>query len=585
MTLSEPFRLLEESARQRCPAPLQGFGCTLIFSVSDGKQRARVCHASAPSFDEAWQRGEQDIRSLMHAEKLAGEHLRADWVESSSRLAWGEFQRLLSSVKRTYFRFGIAFDEKHRHVLTEMECHANAIFYGSASEARGRFNERNFTAYAAQRFKDAPCLPSLPDDPVWAVTTAGVYLGPDAAVHALPGLLPKSHGLVSRGLYAGHREVPRLDPGLLRSLVGSASRWLARQIQPDGRFIYGYFPCFDRRIAAYNSLRHASSLYALLDVIPFTGDNSLLEPAARGLACLARDMIRVYEPRQGQRAAFLLEEDSKEIKLGGNGVALLAFAKYRELTGSEEYDELLSLLAEGTAFMQTPDSGAFVHVLHSEDLSVKQNFRIIYYDGEAVFGLLRLYAQDKNPRWLCLARKAFEHFLGSKAHLEAHDHWLSYAANEMCAAEGDERYFSFGLNNCMQHLDFILRRETAYPTLLELMMAAQNMLQRVRASGPSRLPATADMDMFRQALHYRAHYLLNGYFWPEMAMFYKNPDRIAGTFFIRHQAFRTRIDDAQHFLSGLAAYGTMLENGDSFWAAPENARSLGSRFAPHVCNE
>ncbi len=585
MDVTERFHRLKAATRLLCPAPLKPSassnlsGYILIFSASDGNQRALTRHASADDFGNTWQTGMRSIKAAMKQEKITGKHLRVDWVESNVRTTWEGLQRLVSSVKRTYFRFGFALDEKCVRLLTEMECHANAVYYGDSSMGEGRFNEKNFAVYAGRRFNGNASLPSSPEDPVWVVGTAGVYMGPeDDDPLPVPGLLPKNFGLVSRGLYAGHREIPRLTPELLRQVVGSAGRWLAEQILPDGKFIYGRFPCFDRPIAAYNSLRHASSLYSLLDIIPFTGDASLLEPVSRSLAFLTENFIREYRPAPGKKAAFLVESDAGEIKLGANGVALLAFAAYRELTGETQYDELMSLLAEGIAFMQNPDTGAFTHVLHSDTLAVKDPFRTIYYDGEAVFGLLRLYKQAPNPRLLSLAQKAFAHFLDSRPHQEAHDHWLSYAANEISALVDDDRYIAFGIANCMPHLDFILRRETAYPTLLELMTAAQKMFLRLKASGSSALD-TVDMDKFKRALHYRAHYLLNGYFWPETTMFFKYPDRVTRAFFIRHQAFRARIDDSQHFLSGLAAYGSMLADGDPFWAAPEDARALGSRFA------
>ncbi len=580
MSFDKRLVLLKEFARRHCrPLPGAAARYVIIFSVSDGVDRAETFHAVAQNFDLAWKSGRRLMRDRMRRARLSGRHLRVDWVESSVPVRWGEFQRLVASVKRTYLRFGFALDEGFTHLLSEMECHANAIYYGGSDKRNGEFNARNFNVYAKRRFGAAPALPDSPETPVQVVGTAGAYCGPDNKIHHQPGPLPANLDIVSQGLYCGHREISKLTPELLRTAVGAASRWLENQIRPDGKFVYGYFPCFGREIAAYNSLRHASSLYSLLDVAPFVGGRSLIRSATRGLAYLANSLIRHYEPEPGKPMAFVVEDSAKEIKLGANGVALLAYAKHRELTGSGEYDRLMGLLAEGIAFMRDPENGHFVHVLDSETLAVKEPFRIIYYDGEAVFSLLRFYGQSEDPRWLTIAREAFEGFLGSEKHQTANDHWLSYAANEIFTHMPDERYLEFGVNNCMPHLDFILSRETSFPTLLELLMAAQKLFAKAGAAGASCLPGPAGMEKFRRAVHYRAHYLLNGYFWPETAMFFKNPDRVAETFFIRHQAFRTRIDDAQHYLSGLAAYGSLLESGDPGWAAPEDARVLGTRYS------
>jgi hypothetical protein len=579
MNLNTRLELLRRHVRQHCPAlPDPSPAYTVIFSVSGGEKRALIRHASADSFDEAWLQGISHIQRAIKREKIVPRHLRADWVESRTEQTWEAFQQLLSTVKRTYFRFGFSLDESHTHLLTEMECHANAIYYGGPKEPHGRFNTGNFAKYAKTRFGEVVPLPASAEQMVWSIGTAGAYMGPDNTIHSLPGLLSPKFGRLTRGLYTGHREIPRLNPVLLREIVLSASRWLAAQILPDGKFVYGYFPCFDKRIPSYNSLRHATSLYSLLDVMDFTGDRSPLNALRRSLQFMADKLVREYEPEPGRRMAFLVEDSAGEIKLGANGAALLAYAKYQELTGDLRYSALMDLLAEGIAWLQNPDSGAFPHVLDSETLAVKEQFRIIYYDGEAVLGLLRRYGQERNPRWLRLAQHAFEYFLGSEKHRTAHDHWLSYAANEICSHVPDERYFRFGIDNCAQILDFILYRETTYPTLLELSMAAQKLFLRAEKLGFSHLLNGIDMNTFMQALHYRAHYLLNGFFWPEMSMFFQSPVTVEGSFFIRHHAFRTRIDDAQHYLSGLAAYGMMLENGDPAWAAPEDARSLGTRF-------
>ena len=223
----------------------------------------------------------------------------------------------------------------------------------------------------------------------------------------------------------------------------------------------------------------------------------------------------------------------------------------------KRYIPLMNAVARGILYLQNAD-GSFTHVLDSSDFSVKQAFRIVYYDGKAVFGLLRLYAITRAPALLNAAERAFSRFI-EKNYWKHHDHWLSYSVNEITCWKPEAKYFDFGINNFLGYLPFVRKRKTAFPTLLELMMAAEAMLRRMENMPEmKKLLARVDKKLFYDALTYRAHYLLNSFFWPETAMFFKKPERISGSFYIRHHAFRTRIDDVEHFISGLAAYQNYL---------------------------
>ena len=92
-------------------------------------------------------------------------------------------------------------------------------------------------------------------------------------------------------------------------------------------------------------------------------------------------------------------------------------------------------------------------------------------------------------------------------------------------------------------------------------MAFEAMLHRIGTEHPQMAHVLQELDVaqFKEAMHHRAHYLLNGFFWPELAMFFRNPSSVVGSFFIRHHAFRVRIDDVEHYLSGFVAYWKMLK--------------------------
>src|SRR5699024_5550897 len=167
--------------------------------------------------------------------------------------------------------------------------------------------------------------------------------------------------------------------------------------------------------------------------------------------------------------ALMVEDRKKnEIKFGTKSTSIIAMAKYMELTNSTKYMKEAQALAKGIIQMKTI-SGGFIHVLSYPSFEIKDLHRIIYYEGEAVFALLRLYALDKQDRWLEEAKKYLDYFI-EKDYWKYHDHWLSYAANEITDYIPEDKYFEFGLKNCQNRLNFIYHRDTTYPTFLELTM-------------------------------------------------------------------------------------------------------------------
>ena len=572
MLFSEQLVRARAVATTRCivlHAPFPAI--TLFFSVSDGKQRAQTIQVSSEAFDQAWTLGVVKLRKLMAKHKLQGRWLRVDWVSEAESLTWKALNARLSGIKRNYFRYGLSLDAGFKYAFMEQELNANAMLYLGKDEPNAALNVENFKAYAASRYGDVKKLDFVADDPVFVLSTCGVFCDSSSAVHELPG----------PGLDCGLRQMQPLAANDVADLVDRGANYLAAQVQKTGRFVYGYFPCFDRLIDHYNALRHASSTYAMVEAWELTHSAVLKKAIDRSINYLTQNLIKDVDLPGGKRAAFLVDTDG-EIKLGGNAVCLLALVKYSEAAETRKFDALMDSLALGIAHMQDPASGKFVHVLSYPDLSVKEAFRIIYYDGEAAFGLMRLYGLTKDPRWLTMVEKAFEYFIEQK-HWQSHDHWLGYCVNELTLYRPEERYFRFGLQNVAEHLDFVLERETTYPTLLELMMAAERMLQRIDGTPAVRhLLSEIDLEKFYRALHYRAHYLLNGHFWPELAMYFKNPARIVNSFFIRHHSFRVRIDDVEHYLSGFVAYYKFLKAGQKAVSAAIQAHALTKPSGPKV---
>ena len=515
---------------------------TLVFAVSDGTARAVTAQGSGADLDAAWDLATAALKKIMARRKLRGRFLRVDWVEKAETWTWDLLRKRLREVKRNYCRKGIALDRSFSRLFLEMEINAQAMLYGGNQVSHCVLNESNFQLAAQQKYGVGTTVDFQGDGEVYILETAGLFCGEDGIVHELYG----------NGRNAGRRKIESLDDETLADIIRNSSDFLARQVDKEGRFVYGYHPCFNRQIPAYNALRHASTTYSMLEAWEKTRQPELLAAIERALDYLTTQFIQDCDDK-----AFVVDTGN-EIKLGANATAILAMTKYSAVLGSDRFTALMEKLALGILHMQAQD-GSFTHVLTWPSLEVKEKLRIVYYEGEAAFALMRLYSLTKDERWIGAVERAFGHFI-EKDYWKHHDHWLSYCTNELTLYRPELRYFRFGIQNFEGYLDFVLQRITTFPTLLELMMAGRKMLDRLKAMPKgAELLVGLDEARFDQALHFRAAYLLNGHFWPEYAMFFRYPDQILGSFFIRHHAFRVRIDDVEHYLSGLVAYAGLLE--------------------------
>jgi hypothetical protein len=515
----------------------------LFGSFGYADKRATVVHVNAFGFDQAWSSLSKKAHSILNHSPTS---IKIDIVIEQRPIEILSFIDLISKTKKNYFRYGISFDKNFQQSFLEQELNGNAIIQISPENKRGYLNEDNIQKYIKLHRPDMKPINFSNIRKLYLFSTIGYYYNGE-----------EFHTLRNDSLNNGRRNTP-LTHDELSDLIQSGQKYLVNLSKANGKFTYGYFACFDKEINYYNMLRHASTLYAMLEVYEFNPTPPAKSAIEKGLAYLMNSAIYVDHKRD---CAFVIDgtSDNQEIKLGANAAAILAFTKYTEVFEESKYLEVCEQLANGILSLQHED-GSFNHVLHYPSLELKERFRIIYYDGEAAFALMRLYKLQKDVRWLKAVEKAFDYFI-KKDYWKNHDHWLSYCTNELTLYRPLKKYFKFGLDNAKGKLSFIYDRRTTYPTFLELTLATYKMVQRIKQSKYASLLDDFDENYLIDTIHKRAEYQRNGFFYPEVAMYYKNPQRIIGSFFIRHHSFRTRIDDVEHYLSGYVAYCHELENG------------------------
>jgi hypothetical protein len=510
----------------------------VFISASPGKRRAETFTGVGNTVETAFDAAKAKVLKKAGNDPAGlPKWIYMAFVTGEEKMTLDELYRRIRQSKRNYYRKGFALDDLYQFAFLEQEVNgAGLIRYGD-DESGAVLHDHNMTVFLRnKKLIDNRVTFSQSDiQTVVSFRTKSCFYDLEERQY---------YDLYDDGWEKGIRITEEADAAFLTSLTAKSGLYLKNTVRENGQFVYGYLPVFDKETPGYNIIRHCLSVMALMEMYLLTGDESYKEPIRKTYRFFMGRAVKT-----GENTMVVVDQDNKnEVRLGALGLSIIMILMYAEIFGTDEDLEKAVWIGEAILTMQN-ENGDFTHVLGYPDLNVVDQFRVVYYSGEACYGLMRLYGRVKDERYLGAVEKAFDFFIAN--HYEKYyDHWLSYSVNELTRVAPEDRYFEFGLKNVMGRIGFIINRLTTWATFMELLNAAFGMIERIKELGKSYLLENYKVDDFYDALSVRLFRQLNGVLFPEMAMFYQNPDRMLYGTFIRHHSFRVRDDDIAHHLIG-----------------------------------
>lgn len=510
----------------------------VFISISDLKNRALVVKSKEKDYVTSFLSACDKMCKHIARKSIEMKWIKVDWVTEVEVLPYELFKKRWLNTKYNYFRKGVAFEPSYKLAFLEQEINANAFLFRDDKEDKTVIRWDNIHRYIYENTGFKLAINENYIKAVEVFETESVFYDGEKYIP-----------LESKGFFNGQRRFD-YQKETLYDAIDNGAQYLANQIQPDGQFKYGVFPCFDKSIRHYNILRHASSTYALIEAYDLVRRTEFQKPIEQALKYLFEKAYFETTLDNGEVAGYIREvKEPYEIKLGANAAALFCLSEYNNVFKKDLYSVEAERLSNGIkSFYQ---DGKFVHVMDTNAEKVLQAYKIIYYEGEAIFALMKYYEWKQDSKWLDFVEIVFKQFIEDDYYKHG-DHWLSYASYYLYKQRPSKELFEFNLKNASQIMSFALERETTYATLLELFMATYRMIALPKVE--MKIPEWFDTELFYKVIEKRVAQGMTGYMYPEVAMYFKAPQTILNGFYIRHHHFRIRIDDVEHSLSGYCAY-------------------------------
>ena len=417
----------------------------VFLSISDGASPAVVVRGTGDGMAEAIEQALVQAQGRF-ASDYAPRWVKVDIVQEIIPLAAADLSQP-QPLEYERSLYGLAFDRSLGIAFLPEELIAYSLV---DNEQELRLD--NMESYLNQRFARAVPLQGLESGQHTLYRFATLSFFSDG------------EGVVS--LYRGHRFFDQPSADELLAAAVSGGRYLTQAVGPDGRFVYIYRPESDETADSYNILRHAGTTYSMLELYEVTGDDELLQATKRAIDHLVESAL----PCQIGNETFLCIVEDGEVKLGGNALAVIALAKYTEVTGDNQHMPVLVALGGWIQAVQAENGEFLVHKQTYPDGAV-DDFVSQYYPGEALLAMTRLYALDSDEVWLDTAEKGARWLItvrdGNLSDAELpHDHWLLYALNELYRERSDVLYLNHALRLAEDTIAPSQNLSPAYPDWL-----------------------------------------------------------------------------------------------------------------------
>ncbi|MFA1821443.1 beta-L-arabinofuranosidase domain-containing protein [Virgibacillus oceani] len=371
-------------------------------------------------------------------------------------------------------------------------------------------------------------------------------------------------------LFRGHRIYNDLsEKNLLDAIELTKDNYFKQSVNPKGKFAYIYNPEDSTVPSKYNILRHAGTTYSMLETYELMPDEGLMRAIERAIKYL---MTKVENTEiNGKKAQVIVEKDAA--KLGGNGLAIVALAKYTQLTGDEQYIPLMQNMATWMGELQD-DSGKFA--IHKQIFSTGEDSGFVshYYPGEAILALCRLYQIDKNEKWLDLAENEANYLINVRDVNEdldsiAHDHWLLYALNDLYRERPKEMYLKHSFFIC----EAILKIHRLDPNKYNQEWLGSFGSHEKAPSTPTACRSeglgaayrlaqdhnhTKEAEQYKNAMREAIKFQLQMHLKPESVMYYRNKKFCLGAVHQGLTNYELRNDYTQHNISSFISYYNIL---------------------------
>ncbi len=369
-----------------------------------------------------------------------------------------------------------------------------------------------------------------------------------------------------RGVRRFYRGNVLLEPGdvtakRIYQAIQEGAAWLLNNAKPDGKFNYQYNPNTDRYSKSYNAVRHAGTVYGLLELYRHFQEQSFLDAARRAAPYLYEN---IGPPEPG--SDLLGIPDGRAWPTGSAALGLLAFinmppdmrtadyARYEEALGRF----LLKMIDDRGKVFQ----GYLAYKGAKEVNGVKRVVKEpLYYPGESMLALAKLYEQTRDKRWLDGAtriadRQIRRYNLGRMA-----DHWVIQGLYQIYRHTQDRWYADAALAMADSYIDTQCPPNTPpFPDYFGAYRRQNETPRTTRAGSRSEAMTAAvrtawelgvDARPYEDSLLFAAKHQIEQQFRPESTFYLLRPDRALGGFRAGLVDNQLRIDFNQHSSVGL----------------------------------